>query len=333
MQTKHLQEALSLCGWDEAAKIEQQDAAEGFRFITEKLNLPLLTLKVDIFHTGREDDKDDHKYIHERLLEVAVPETSPGDRPITLEQCLESYFNNRVEVQRREVALKRSNTISSIQSGTSSMAEKASAQHVEVSELAWSTPNTPISKNPPAKPLSLGRSRTMSIIRPLTPPDTSEQDGPSDITKTQQHSSTQNDSTRNGKGREVIMPAWQFFNLIRPSPIYLHMQPFLHSYPPDRPVLIANIAWYTSAGLGSPTADSGVFASFQKTRPVLGVCLKRYGFADGKPTRNGTYIDIPLDLRLPHFVNDGKNPEDEHLAGNFKLSLQSFICHRGKSTN
>ena len=116
MQTAHLQDALAACGWEDAGKLEQQDTSEAFSFITEKLELPLLTLKMDIYHTGTEDDGDDHKFIHERLLEVAVPPDPGNGRPIQLEDCLENFFNNRVEVVRR---LERSNTLSSIRSGSS----------------------------------------------------------------------------------------------------------------------------------------------------------------------------------------------------------------------
>jgi hypothetical protein len=138
LQTKHLQEALAACGWEEAANLEQQDTSEAFSFITEKLELPLLTLKMDIFHTGKEDDKDDHKFVQERLLEVAVPDDAERERPIRLEDCLESYFNNQVEVVRR---LERSNTRSSVKSARSPFFDKSSYErewsegastHVEV---------------------------------------------------------------------------------------------------------------------------------------------------------------------------------------------------------
>ena len=109
--TEKIQRAIADCGWQEAADLHQQDASEAFTFITEKLDLPLLTLKMDIFHTGKEDAADDHKFINERLLDVAIPEDPNGQRrEITLEDCLEAYFNNRVEVKRY---LERRSTLSS----------------------------------------------------------------------------------------------------------------------------------------------------------------------------------------------------------------------------
>ena len=67
-QTKHLQNVLADCGWEGAADVRQQDASEAFTFITGALELPLLTLKMDIYHTGREDQEDDHKFVNERQI-------------------------------------------------------------------------------------------------------------------------------------------------------------------------------------------------------------------------------------------------------------------------
>lgn len=52
---------------------------------------------------------------------------------------------------------------------------------------------------------------------------------------------------------------------------------------------------------------------------------------DGRATRQNTFIDIPLDIRLPHFIEDDMMSDTGPLIGNFKLSLQSVICHRGNS--
>lgn len=105
--TKHLQEALGDCGWDAARKLAQQDVSEAFTFITDRLALPLLTLKMDVYHTGKEDT-DDHRIVRERLLDVAIPEPPDDGSSINLEDCLENYFNNKVEVKRH---LQRRNTI------------------------------------------------------------------------------------------------------------------------------------------------------------------------------------------------------------------------------
>jgi hypothetical protein len=97
-------------------------------------------------------------------------------------------------------------------------------------------------------------------------------------------------------------------------------------------VLIGNdTAWYSTAN--GPTSDAQVAAHFASKRPTLGICLKRYGVAaDGKLTRINTRIDIPLEIRFPHFIQ-GEKPENDGPLGNFKLVLQSVVCHRGNSLN
>ncbi len=80
-------------------------------------------------------------------------------------------------------------------------------------------------------------------------------------------------------------------------------------------------------------------AHFSTKRPVLGLCLKRYYMLpDGRAARLNTYVDIPLEIRLPHFIrddddNDDDADEDGPRFSNFKLSLQSAVCHRGVSVD
>lgn len=237
VQTSYLQDALAVCGWKDAAKLEQQDTSEAFGFITEKLELPLLTLKMDIYHTGTEDDKDDHKFIHERLLEVAVPPESDNGRPIQLEDCLENFFNNRVEVVRR---LERSNTLSSVRSNSST--KKSGTQHVEVIEMANEPPISPKDPEPPLTPLApltpvtpatpgIGRTRTGSLIRHRLVQENGPAEPSADDNATNTHNSMRKGSIR----KEVLMPAWQFFNLIRPSPFNLHVQPYISCITPESP--------------------------------------------------------------------------------------------------
>lgn len=303
-------------------EVEQQDTSDAFSNITEILKLPLLTLKVDMYHPGAEDKDDDHKIIHERLLNVAIPDRAPSDGAIKLEDCLEDYFNNKVEVKRH---LDRLNSMSSVRTGQDSWSEKESTQHVEVTELPWSTPNTPITSvpNTPIRPPV--RNRATSIIRDRIVQDDEKYD--------QSDASGAKALVRKGSVRkEVLMSAWQILRLIRPSPIYLHIEPFsLCSARPENPILIGNIAWSTQPQASLNEAD--IASHFAQTRPVLGICLKRYGVNANGPFRQNTFIDIPLDIRLPHFIQDEMTPNTEPLMGNFKLSLQSIICHRGNSLN
>lgn len=312
--TKHLQEALGQCGWEEATKLCQQDASEAFTFITGKLELPLLTLKMDIYHTGKEDKEDDHKFVNERLLEVALPSEMEEGRGIRLEDCLETYFNNRIEVKR---LLQRRSTIQSIRStdtdkgGSSDRREstdKSGSSHTETIEVS-SAPNSPTVATPtagltpisPVKPI-IGRRRADSIFseRYIETGESSEKKHLDDM-------SSQSGSGRRREGslrKEVMMPAWQFFSLI---------------------------PWYTD---NVPKSDAQVAAHFSSKRPVLGICLKRYSMLpNGSPQRLETYVDIPLEIGLPHFISDDRMDEEGPLFGNFKLVLQSVVCHRGVSVD
>ncbi|KAF2854176.1 cysteine proteinase [Plenodomus tracheiphilus IPT5] len=314
--TKHLQDSLAACGWEEAAQMCQQDASEAFTFITGALELPLLTLKMDIYHTGREDKEDDHKFVNERLLEVAIPEQQEGDHVICLEDCLETYFNNRIEVKRY---LQRQNTIASIKSREEDFfgkdLEKNETMHVETVELpGCMTPivATPTSFGPstpmtPVRPTLEGRRRADSIFSQRLArktPEASNFDEKRHLEDMLDHSSGGRPRSASLLRKEILMPAWQFFSLI---------------------------PWYTD---NVPQTDAQVAAHFSVKRPVLGICLKRYTMLpNGAPKRLDTYIDIPLEIGLPHFISDDRMKEEGPLFGNFKLVLQSAVCHRGVSVD
>ncbi|KAH8725408.1 ubiquitin carboxyl-terminal hydrolase-domain-containing protein [Phaeosphaeriaceae sp. PMI808] len=313
--TKHLQDALAGCGWEEATEICQQDASEAFTFITGALELPLLTLKMDIYHTGREDKEDDHKFVNERLLEVAIPDQE-GDHIITLEDCLETYFNNRIEVKRY---LQRQNTIASMksidESWTDRDPEKNEIIHVEAVEISGSEsplvatptsmePNTPLTQ---VRPYLNGRQRADSIFsRRITSkaPNIQTFDEKKHLEEILDKSSGGRPRSSSLLRKEILMPAWQFFSLI---------------------------PWYTD---NVPKSDAQVAAHFSVKRPVLGICLKRYTMLpNGAPKRLDTFIDIPLEIGLPHFISDDRMKDEGPLFGNFKLVLQSVVCHRGVSVD
>ncbi|RAL05563.1 ubiquitin C-terminal hydrolase family protein [Aspergillus ibericus CBS 121593] len=297
--TKHLQDALAECGWEDAAKLRQQDTSEAFTFITEKLELPLLTLKMDIYHTGKEDVSGDHKFINERLLEVAIPEPSDG-QTVTLEDCLESYFNNRIEVKRY---LERRHTVGSTKS-IDSLA-KGCTTHVEAIEVG--SPLSPCSSQSPSPLEEITPVASLTGVVDSGPPPyrrssiVQERFFPDDA---KAKDGTIVSHRRGSYRKEVMMPAWQFFSLI---------------------------PWYTD---NTPTNDAQVAAHFSSKRPILGMCLKRYSMTpSGKAVRLNTFIDIPTEIGLPHFIQDDSMDEEGPIYGNFKLSLQAMVCHRGNSVD
>ena len=307
--TKQLQDQIAICGWTEAGEIHQQDASEAFSFITETLALPMLTLKMDLYHLGKEEAGDDHKFVNERLLEVAIPDPPADGRPITLEDCLEAYFNNKVEVIRY---LERRNTVTSTSPQTPRDPEKARLAKIEIAQLRGSEPNTPVSAGLPGYPSSpsqpsrpQNRPRGSSLIQEHYIFEKT------DIQDPQSDTSVDGSTRRRRAGslrKAVMMPAWQFFSLI---------------------------PWYTDpSNSAAPSNDAQVAAHFSQTRPILGICLKRYLVDNkGKSKRLDTHIDVPLEIALPHFIQDDAMTENGPVIGNFKLSLQSIVCHRGTSVD
>lgn len=92
---------LNSLGCDMALSGKQQDSLQVFEFLAESLSLPLLTLKLDIIHTGKLNVNDDLRLIGERSLLISIPTSSSSlDSSITLEECLNTYFNNSVTVRR-----------------------------------------------------------------------------------------------------------------------------------------------------------------------------------------------------------------------------------------
>lgn len=264
-------------------------------------------MKMDIYHEGQEDSADDHKFVNERLLEVAIPDPPANGEKIKLEDCLEGYFNNRIEVMRmreqeRRNSLKRRATNASAQTPTE---EKAGAsEHIEdnggpsTEEIDFGTGSIAevgarSSKVPDLSPSSpKAESKKISSIKAAL----LRQRSPSIIKKV-------NDPVRKGSMRNAVqMPAWQFFCLL---------------------------PWYTE---NIPTNDAQVADHFSQKRPVLGICLKRYGYNnEGNAIRLDTEIDIPIEIALPTFIeNDQIDPEGP-IQSEFKLMLQSIVCHKGGS--
>lgn len=174
---------------------------------------------MDIYHTGKEDISGDHKFINERLLEVAIPPEPTDGRTITLEDCLEAYFNNRIEVKRY---LERRNTLESTRSVDSLSTSKGFTAHIEEVD-STPTPSPVLSSSPRMEKSSPWSSftefndtlsarrfnRRDSIVRERFILDSANNNGGQDspVSDAQQR--------RGVYRKEVMMPAWQFFSLIR----------------------------------------------------------------------------------------------------------------------
>ncbi|KAH8664088.1 ubiquitin carboxyl-terminal hydrolase-domain-containing protein [Xylariales sp. PMI_506] len=329
--TELIQEALAACGWSDARRVEQQDTSEAFAFITETLQLPLLPLQVDLFHQGKNDEAD-HKVVYERLLNLAVPPDTEG-KGIKLEDCLEEYFNSQVDVHRDSFedgkGGKRSiqtpvpltpivseppstprSTIRLVTDEDDKECSSPTALEVENSQMAplerrWTeNPATrPSSSQTPTSPTRPHRSRTESIIQRVV---LDEQGKP---TEADAASLFERAKRKASVVKAVTIPAWQFFRLI-PNP--------------------SIIAWHSPSNQ-EPENDLEVARHFSQ-RPVVGICLKRYMVDEkGVPKRQNTYIDIPDSLRLPHFIVDERHVQEGGLSTEYKLILQSVVCHRGDS--
>ncbi|KAF3770929.1 cysteine proteinase [Cryphonectria parasitica EP155] len=308
--TQLIQDALAACGWKDAQLLEQQDTSEAFAFITETLQLPLLTLQVDLFHQGK-GDKDDHKVVYERLLNLAVP-VDPEGKGVKLEDCLEDYFNTRVDVSRVGVEekldrpiLTPQSTIRLVKMDPGEEAEIVDQVDGEPLQRRWTVvePTEPAdgpSTSDPERPAV--RHRSTSIIQRIVldaDGKATESDAASLLQKAKRKGST--------VVKAVTIPAWQFFRLI---------------------------PWHAVPNT-EPKTDGEILMHFNQ-RPVVGICLKRYLVTeDGRAKRQNTFIDIPDSLRLPRFMvaDDAKVEEDTSLSTEYKLVLQSVVCHRGDSVH
>ncbi|KAJ6438517.1 ubiquitin C-terminal hydrolase family protein [Purpureocillium lavendulum] len=338
--TKLIQDTLGDCGWPDARLLEQQDTSEAFAFLTETLQLPLLSLQVDLFHQGKKD-KDDHKVVYERLLNLAVP-PDPEGKGVKLEDCLEEYFNARVDVLRDSEEGKRSTVDDGKHDDRPNLVHQSTIRLIRGEEGGSSSSMTasPVEMSSPSSPFGEAIARTDSAVSTKTTdtgaaPDhenASNIDGSEKVDGLKSRPSARHRSTsviqrihvdeqgrptsegmnaprRRRKGSTVVkavtIPAWQFFRLI---------------------------PWHALT-TSEPRNDVEVAMNFDQ-RPIVGICLKRYAMTEsGLPQRSNTFIDIPDSLRLPHFMlaeNPGLDDVSE-LSTEYKLVLQSVVCHRGDS--
>lgn len=317
--TELIQDALAKCGWEEARFVEQQDTSEAFAFITDQLQLPLLSLQVDMYHQGK-TDKDDHKVVQERLLNLAVPPDVDG-KGIKLEDCLEEYFNTRVEILRdsleekvpQATTLSPEDTIRLVTADEEAGASDprinaARIQHSQLQRALSAMEMSPQTRtNSPSGIRPAPRHRATSIIQRIIVDEQGKPDEASASTADSEALTQRAKQTGSTVVKAVTIPSWMFSRLI---------------------------PWQHSGANSEPTSDADVARQFNQ-RPVVGICLKRYTMTDNYvPIRHNTYIDIPDTLRLPHFmIVDEQRVERERygLSSEFKLVLQSVVCHRGTS--
>ncbi|KAM0238696.1 hypothetical protein ACHAPO_003668 [Fusarium lateritium] len=335
--TKLIQDALADCGWSDARMLEQQDTSEAFAFITETLQLPLLSLQVDLFHQGKKD-KDDHKVVYERLLNLAIP-PDPEEKGLKLEDCLEEYFNAQVDVKRDSEDGKKLGVEEKGRSDTPTLKHRDTIRIITEERGESSTPTSPLPITPVERTPTLEKAPVLSLADPdvknSNVPDDEAEGEVTAVELVSNKPSLRGRSTsviqrvvldedgrpstpdtptmlqkamRKGSTvvKAVTIPAWQFFRLI---------------------------PWHALSST-EPRNNTEVALNFEQ-RPVVGICLKRYAMTEsGQPKRHNTFIDIPDSLRLPHFMlaDEPKAEEDMNVLNtDYKLVLQSVICHRGDS--
>lgn len=66
---------------------------------------------------------------------------------------------------------------------------------------------------------------------------------------------------------------------------------------------------------------------------MLGISLKRYDVKNGHATRLPTHVDIPLEMRSPYFDCNDFIGRPNISTSDFKLVLESVVCHRGTTPN
>ena len=306
--TKLVLESIFDAGWHpSASRYEQQDCSELFAFITEKLNMPLLTLKMDIAHGGKEVKEDDHRLINESLLHVPVPGMA-HDVPILLEECLEQYFSNSIQVSRQ---LERRRTLDVGDAKTVASIARKYSLHIETVELSSVLSEEP--KQNEESAITLENEEAVATPSSANPPSYdslfSRSIAPTSSPATRQAPPLPSKSnplwTPN---MELTLPAWMFLQLL----------PF---YTDERRKSADNV---------ESTQQSPILQYFAKTRPVLGICLKRYSWTgSGNPVRNDRLVVVPQTISFPSFVADDNQDADGNVFGSFKLVLESAVFHRG----
>jgi len=85
---------LNSLGCDLALSYSQQDALQLYEFLAESLSLPLLTMKLDIIHSGKLNLNDDLRLIQERTVLISVPTDESAQQDDTTDSSPNSTSKN-----------------------------------------------------------------------------------------------------------------------------------------------------------------------------------------------------------------------------------------------
>jgi hypothetical protein len=296
--TQLLLTAIKKAGWHSNCAEKQQDCCDLFEFIADYLEMPMITLKMDIAHEGKEEKKDDHRLINERLLLVSVPSADDDSQPILLEECLENYFANSISVSRQ---IERRRTLENHENPL--IRNRKFSVSIHAQELSSSTVSLDQLSLSDEKPLP-------KIVVHDDVSDPKDAPPPYSAASVSRPYPTEKRATALwNKKMEINLPAWMFLQLV---PFY------------------TNRVASEQSGIPIPAAAS----QFANTRPVLGICLKRSEWsASNQSTLNNREVIVPQVIHFPSFVADDSDDDGDSKSFKYVLVLESAIFHRGTSTD
>lgn len=369
--THKLMESLMEADWCDGQTLHrQQDVSELFQFICDKMDMPLLTLKVDIAHGGKEVREDDHKLVNERMLHIPVP-GDENDPPILLEQCLEQYFSNSVNVRRQierrktldqldAVAFKRPRSYS-----TKSKKYHVHVETVEMLEGEGGSPSTLASRRSSVSEVDADK-KDPNTLRELQFVDQNrwyrydEDEGVGEGVGAagEGEENESGESILADSGESTIPDTASVTTMVKNPRVSELIRKGSTGGQSTRSSLwnenseITLPAWmflqllpFYSNTKGDTDSPAAVY--FAKSKPVLVICLKRFCWTEsGVAKKNNRTVVIPDTIHFPSFVADQNldmDYEDSEEAisdedyeppkhpGAFKLVLESAVCHRGNS--
>lgn len=340
--THKLMESLMEADWCDGQTLHrQQDVSELFQFICDKMDMPLLTLKVDIAHGGKEVREDDHKLVNERMLHIPVP-GDDNDPPILLEQCLEQYFSNSVNVRRqieRRKTLDQLDAVAFKRPRSYSTKSKKYHVHVETVEMLdgeGGSPSTLASRRTSVSSVEEGDKKDINTLRELQFVDQNrwhrydnEEDrgegetggvvevGDENDDSNAESSSSVTDSAVDSAVDSPVLPDTASVSTMVKNPRVSELirkgsigGQSTRSSLWNENSEITLPAWmflqllpFYSNTKGDTDSPAAVY--FAKSKPVLVICLKRFCWTEsGVAKKNNRTVVIPDTIHFPSFVAD-----------------------------